>query len=94
MGGLLKEIASNIILGRVAGISEFTPERKGEPGVVELTQKAVEEGVGVEHILNKGLLAGMDIIKPLMIKSGIEPKNKALIGTVKGDLHDIGKDIV
>ena len=33
-------------------------------------------------------------IKPLLGESGIEPKGKVCIGTVKGDLHDIGKNLV
>ncbi len=37
---------------------------------------------------------GVDILKPRMIAKGIEPIGKAVIGTVKGDLHDIGKNLV
>jgi 5-methyltetrahydrofolate--homocysteine methyltransferase len=33
-------------------------------------------------------------IKPLLGQSGVEPKGKICIGTVKGDLHDIGKNLV
>jgi len=36
----------------------------------------------------------MDILRPHLEKSGIEPKGKFIIATVKGDLHDIGKNIV
>ena len=87
-----------------------------------LTNEAVDEGVGVENIINDGLIAGMsvvgvkfkanefyvpevliaaramhagmDIIKPLLTESGIEPRGTVAIGTVKGDLHDIGKNLV
>ena len=38
--------------------------------------------------------AGMDIIKPLMIADRVEMVGKVAIGTVKGDLHDIGKNLV
>jgi 5-methyltetrahydrofolate--homocysteine methyltransferase len=34
------------------------------------------------------------IIQPLLVDSGIEPIGKVAIGTVKGDLHDIGKNLV
>ena len=37
---------------------------------------------------------GLEIVKPLLVKAGIEPKGKIILGTVKGDLHDIGKNIV
>ncbi|MCM8760129.1 MAG: corrinoid protein [Candidatus Omnitrophica bacterium] len=38
--------------------------------------------------------AGMGIIEPLIAKAGIKPLAKVAIGTVKGDLHDIGKNLV
>lgn len=37
---------------------------------------------------------GLDILKPLLVKTGFKPKGKIVIGTVKGDLHDIGKNIL
>ena len=37
---------------------------------------------------------GMAILKPLLAESGIEPIGKMVIGTVKGDIHDIGKNLV
>jgi 5-methyltetrahydrofolate--homocysteine methyltransferase len=37
---------------------------------------------------------GLDILSPLLIKTGFRPRGKVVIGTVKGDLHDIGKNIV
>ncbi|MGB1189410.1 MAG: corrinoid protein [Pseudomonadales bacterium] len=37
---------------------------------------------------------GMAILEPLLAESGVEPKGKMVIGTVKGDIHDIGKNLV
>jgi methylmalonyl-CoA mutase cobalamin-binding domain/chain len=37
---------------------------------------------------------GMSILKPLLSESGIKPIGKMVIGTVKGDIHDIGKNLV
>ena len=90
--------------------------------VLELIQKALDEGHGAESILNDGLLAGMDVIgtkfknnevfipevmmaaramnegtallKPHLAEAGAKSLGKAIIGTVKGDLHDIGKNLV
>lgn len=42
----------------------------------------------------KAMHAGMAILEPHFAKSGITPLGKVVIGTVKGDLHDIGKNIV
>ena len=92
------------------------------PKVKELVAQALEEGISPQEILEKGLLAGMNIIgekfknnevfvpevliaaramnmgievlKPKLIAEGFEPKGTVVIGTVKGDLHDIGKNLV
>ncbi len=45
-------------------------------------------------IAARAMNAGMDIIKPHMVGGGMESRGKAVIGTVKGDLHDIGKNLV
>lgn len=90
--------------------------------VKELVQKAVDEGAAAQEIIDKGLLAGMNIIgekfkkneiyvpevmiaaramsagtellKPLLVSEGKQTVGKACIGTVKGDMHDIGKNLV
>lgn len=42
----------------------------------------------------RAMNTGLAILKPLLVESRIQPKGKVVIGTVKGDLHDIGKNIV
>ncbi len=42
----------------------------------------------------KSMYSGLGIIKPLLAESNVQSKGKVVIGTVKGDLHDIGKNIV
>jgi 5-methyltetrahydrofolate--homocysteine methyltransferase len=97
-------------------------ERGDETSVGELTQKALSEGISPGEILNKGLVAGMDvvgerfkkneifipevlvsaramkegmkIVKPLLGDEIAGSRGKVVIGTIKGDLHDIGKNIV
>ena len=97
--------------------------QKGKAKIVaELVQKALDEGVAPDAILNEGLLAGMSIIgekfkndevyvpevlvaaramnkgavllKPHLAAAGVEATGKVVIGTVQGDLHDIGKNLV
>ena len=97
--------------------------QKGKAKIVkELVQKAVEEGIPAETILNDGLLSGMNVIgekfknnevyvpevlvaaramnmgaqilKPLLAAEGVQSTGKVCIGTVQGDLHDIGKNLV
>ena len=38
--------------------------------------------------------AGMKILRPLLAETGAEPAGKIVVGTVKGDIHDIGKNLV
>ncbi|MEJ2567769.1 MAG: corrinoid protein [candidate division WOR-3 bacterium] len=93
-----------------------------EKRVIEHTQKALDEGIDLEKILNDGFIpgmevvgnkfqeneiyvpemlisakamkAGMKILEPLLTKAGVKRIGKVVIGTVKGDLHDIGKNLV
>jgi len=102
-------------------ISENLQEGNAK-GVKELVQKALDEGISVERILNDGLLIGMEIIgekfknneiyipevlisaramnagseilKPYLAESGARATGKVVLGTVAGDLHDIGKNLV
>jgi 5-methyltetrahydrofolate--homocysteine methyltransferase len=42
----------------------------------------------------RAMHAGLDILEPLLAKSGAKSKGTFVVGTVKGDLHDIGKNLV
>jgi 5-methyltetrahydrofolate--homocysteine methyltransferase len=42
----------------------------------------------------RAMLNAMEVIKPLMVDKGIRMTGKVLLGTVQGDLHDIGKNLV
>ncbi len=45
-------------------------------------------------IAARAMKAGIAILRPLLAEAGIEPVGKVVIGTVSGDLHDIGKNLV
>ncbi|KLU63032.1 methionine synthase [Peptococcaceae bacterium CEB3] len=45
-------------------------------------------------IAARAMHAGMAVIKPLIANSGVQEKGVVVLGTVKGDLHDIGKNLV
>jgi len=90
--------------------------------VIELTQKAVDEGVEPNKIIENGLIngmnvvgkrfkagdmfvpevlmsaksmkGGMNIVKPLLLEGEMPSEGTILLGTVSGDLHDIGKNLV
>src|ERR1041384_299545 len=42
----------------------------------------------------RAMHAGLNVLRPLLAASGIKPRGKVVLGTVKGDLHDIGKNLV
>ena len=65
-------------------------------GMMELGEKFKNNEVYVPEVLiaARAMKAGMTIIKPLLLDSGVEMKGTVAIGTVKGDLHDIGKNLV
>ena len=96
---------------------------KGQDKIVkELVQKALDEGIEVEKVLNGGLINGMNIVgkkfkeeefflpevlfaartmssameilEPILIGEGVKPIGKVVLGSVKGDVHDIGKNLV
>jgi len=56
--------------------------------------KANEFYVPEVLIAARAMHAGMDLLEPLLAESGIEPAGRVVVGTVKGDLHDIGKNLV
>ena len=66
------------------------------PAMREIGARFTRNEVYVPEMLiaARAMQAGLDIINPLLSKSGHEPLGKVAIGTVKGDLHDIGKNLV
>ncbi len=120
---IIAALKENVIQGRQNQDDEGIEEdMAGTPGVLELTQAALEKNIPLEDIITQGLTAGMqvvgekfstkeyyipdmlasaqavgaamDILKPHLENSNVETKGKFAIVTVKGDIHDIGKNIV
>jgi 5-methyltetrahydrofolate--homocysteine methyltransferase len=109
MSELLGKMAESLIAGKV-------------DEVTDLTKQALDANVSSKDILEKGLLAGMEVVgkrfkanemfipevlrcakcmhgameilRPLLAETGVETAGTFVIGTVKGDLHDIGKNLV
>ena len=120
---ILNMLKENVIQGRKTRDDEPIDEAlSGTPGVLELTQSALENNIPLDDIITKALTSGMqvvgvkfstkeyfipdmlasaeavgaamDVLKPLLEASNTETKGKFVIATVKGDIHDIGKNIV
>jgi len=45
-------------------------------------------------IAARAMKAGMELLRPFLLEQGVKPKGTVVIGTVRGDLHDIGKNLV
>ncbi len=95
--GLADEITegTNILLGRGWG-----PDRVLAEALVEgMRIVGIDFRDGIlfvpEVLLSaNSMKAGMHILRPLLAETGAEPVGKVVIGTVKGDIHDIGKNLV
>ena len=62
--------------------------------VIGVKFKANEIYVPDVLIAARAMKAGTELLKPLLIRDGVEAIGKVVMGTVKGDLHDIGKNLV
>lgn len=63
-------------------------------GVVGEKFKNNEVFVPEVLIAARAMNSGMEILEPILAETGVKPLGKAVIGTVQGDLHDIGKNLV
>jgi 5-methyltetrahydrofolate--homocysteine methyltransferase len=71
--------------------------REGMMAAMAETGRLFEEGeyfVPELLIAARAMQGGMELLKPLLVAEDIEPIGKIVVGTVKGDLHDIGKNLV
>lgn len=65
-------------------------------GMNTVSEKFKNNEIFIPEVLisAKAMSSGLKILKPLLAEANVESKGKVVIGTVKGDLHDIGKNIV
>jgi 5-methyltetrahydrofolate--homocysteine methyltransferase len=106
---LLAKIKEQLIAGDVAGLPGLVEEaiKAGIPvqkilhdgliaGMDVIGKRFRENEIFIPEVLisAKAMSEATKVLEPLLIKEKILPKGKILIGTVKGDLHDIGKNIV
>lgn len=106
---LLQEISENLQKGKAKIVKELvqqaidaniTAKEILEGGLLDgmgiIGEKFKKNEVYVPEVLiaARAMNAGVEILKPLLADAGVEAKGKVCIGTVKGDLHDIGKNLV
>ncbi len=65
-------------------------------GMTEIGIKFKNKEVFVPEMMiaARAMQSGLKVVKPILVESGVKEKGTVLIGTVEGDLHDIGKNIV
>ena len=106
---LLEEISTYLQAGKAKIVREKVQEAidTGIPaadilndglmaGMNVIGQKFKNNEVFVPEVLvaARAMNRGVELLKPLLVQSGTKPVGKACIGTVQGDLHDIGKNLV
>lgn len=79
------------------GVSAKEVMEKGLVAGMERMGKRFKEGQAyLPEILiaARAAQAGLSILRPAIVKGGVKPKGKVVIGTIEGDMHDIGKNLV
>ena len=105
----LEKISSGVMAGDDGGVAELTRQAIDEGvepseiingglikgmNVVGQRFKAGEMYVPEVMVAARAMKAGMELVRPLIVESDMPTAGKVVIGTVAGDLHDIGKNLV
>lgn len=106
---ILSEISTCVIEGNLGDIQGLTKQALNEgmeakdildnglmPGMDHVGVEFKAGNMFVPEVLRsaKAMANSMELLKPLLAESGVEMVGKIVLGTVKGDLHDIGKNLV
>ncbi|HEY8350238.1 MAG TPA: corrinoid protein [Clostridiales bacterium] len=109
MSNILNEISQNLQQGRAKAVKELVEQAVKEgidaktileqgliAGMSVIGEKFKNNEVYVPQVLiaARAMKAGTEVLQPLLASSGVKAKGKVVIGTVRGDLHDIGKNLV
>jgi 5-methyltetrahydrofolate--homocysteine methyltransferase len=106
---LLRDLSDNLQKGNATRVAELTRKAIDEhldtntilnqgliSGMSGVGEKFKRHEIFIPNVLlaAKAMKAAMDLLKPLLVNEGIQTIGKVVIGTVQGDLHDIGKNLV
>ncbi len=106
---IFEQIADEVQKGNSESVEELTKKALSQDisaedilnnglviGMDIVSEKFKNNEIFIPEVLisAKSMYAGLGILKPLLAESNVKSKGKVVIGTVKGDLHDIGKNIV
>lgn len=106
---ILEDLAAEVIKGEAGVVKNLTEEALSQnisaeevlnsglvAGMNVIGEQFKSNEIFIPEVLvaARAMKAGMQIIRPLLAEANVEPLGKVIIGTVGGDLHDIGKNIV
>jgi 5-methyltetrahydrofolate--homocysteine methyltransferase len=106
---LLEQLSEALQQGNTDRVTQLTQEAidlKSEPqaildqglvaGMTTVGTKFKKHEIFLPHVLlaARAMHAGMELLKPLLIRDGIPTIGRVVIGTVQGDQHDMGKNLV
>lgn len=106
---ILNQIAENLMKGKANDVKALVEQAlaAGEKpadilnkgllaGMSVIGERFKKNEVYVPEVLiaARAMKAGMAVLQPKLVSAGVDPIGTAVIGTVKGDLHDIGKNLV
>jgi len=107
--GILADISGNVLSGDDRNVAELThkaieqgllPKRILDAGLIAgmdvVGKRFKAHDIFLPEVLMaaKAMYAGMNELRPLLQKEGIPSAGKVVLGTIQGDLHDIGKNLV
>jgi corrinoid protein of di/trimethylamine methyltransferase len=105
----LKLISENLQKGRAKDVEALVQQALAEKmGAKEILEQGLMSGMSVVGerfkknevfvpevlIAARAMNAGMKVLKPALVSAGVKARGTVVLGTVKGDLHDIGKNLV
>lgn len=109
MDDLIKSMGRHLLAGRTeelkAAVAEalaggITPQRCLDDGMMPAMEELGERFSDGEAFLPELLLAGdtmkgaLEVLRPALVRDGVQARGTMVIGTVAGDIHDLGKNIV
>ncbi len=105
----VEQIAENLIKGKANEVKELVQKALDEglnagevlnngllAGMSVVGERFKKNEIYVPEVLiaARAMKRGSEVLKPLLAEAGVKPTGTVVLGTVKGDLHDIGKNLV
>ena len=106
---VLNQIKESLVVGNAKKVTELTQQAiQANISPKDILEQGLIQGMNIiggrfknnecfvpEVLISaRAMHAGLNLLKPLLAQKGVEYKGKVVIGTVAGDLHDIGKNLV